>query len=861
MRSSPGSRRRRRCCSAPTAAPEIHNNLTRAEARERAGLISVDHYDVRLDFTGDDLTFGVETTVTFTSTAPGESTFIEFEGSLKSALLNGHALPDPDGGRLRLDRLEAENSLTIEGTGSYSKDGSGISRFSDPVDARTYLHSMFGEHSAHRAYPCFDQPDLKATFAFTVKAPENWVVVSNTPGAQGANGVWTFPKTRAMSTYITAVVAGEYRSVHQDHRGIPLGLYCRQSLAEYFDPDEIFEITRTGLDFFERRFGLRYPFGKYDQIYVPEFSSGAMENIACVVHNERMIFRSKVTEADRMHRAETTLHEMAHMWFGDLVSPRWWDDMWLNESFAEYMGFLGVAEATRFGGAWTEFAVATKAAARAQDQLPTTHPIVADIPDVEALSLNLDAITYNKGASALQQLVVWVGADAFFRGIEAYLTGHAYGNAELADFLEALEKSSGRDLHAWAREWLETAGVNTMGVELDLDDGLIRAATLKQSAPPEHPTLRHHRLRVGLFDLDGGRLKLRRSVELDIEGNTTIISELIGEPAPDLVLPNDGDLTYCKIRLDDRSLETLTRHLREIDDPLARALAWGALWDMTRDAELRARDYVDISLDNIDVETDASTLVSLLGRTEVAAERFCDPGHRAAARARLAAASRMHLESSPPGGDMQLIWAMVFIRAARDPDDLAWVHGLLDGTATAQGLAVDFQVRWAAVNALATIGLTDDEFIARELDRDPSDQGQRQAAAARAARPLAAAKEDAWRMVVDGAAPSFAIKGAISGGFHRVDQQELLGAFVHPFFESLLPVWEANTAEQAIWIARLMYPRAVITQEVVDATDQAVSQELPGPLRRTLLESQDGIKRALMAQAFDSEAARSPRGA
>ncbi len=816
---------------------------------------------MRLDFTGDDLTFGVETTVTFACTAPGSSTFIEFEGSPKSGLLNGHALPDLEGGRLRLDRLEAENSLTIEGTGSYSKDGSGISRFRDPVDARTYLHSMFGEHSAHRAYPCFDQPDLKATFAFTVKAPENWVVVSNTPGAQGADGVWTFPKTSAMSTYITAVVAGEYHFVHQDHRGIPLGLYCRRSLAEYFDPDEIFEITRNGLDFFERRFGHRYPFGKYDQLYVPEFSSGAMENIACVVHNERMIFRSKVTEADRMHRAETTLHEMAHMWFGDLVSPRWWDDMWLNESFAEYMGFLSVAEATRFGGAWTEFAVATKAAARAQDQLPTTHPIVADIPDVEALSLNLDAITYNKGASALQQLVVWVGADTFFKGIQAYLTAHAYDNAELADFLEALEKSSGRDLHAWAREWLETAGVNTIGVELDLDDGLIRAATLKQSAPPGHPTLRPHRLRVGLFDLDGVRLKRRRAVELDIEGGSTPIPELTGERAPDLVLPNDGDLTYCKIRLDGRSLETLKSHLRDIDDPLARALAWGALWDMTRDAELRARDYVAISLDNIDVESDASTLESLLARTEVAAERFCDPGHRTAARAQLAAASRMHLESSPPGGDMQLLWAMALIRAARDPDDLRWVQGLLDGTTKPEGLAVDFQVRWAAISTLATTGLADEESISRELKRDPTDQGQRQAAAARAARPLAEAKQWAWRQVIDGAASSFAIKRAISGGFHRVDQLALLSAYVHPFFQSLLPLWKTNTAEEATWIARSMYPYAVITREVVDATDKALNEELPGPLRRTLLESQDGIKRALKAQAFDSAETDSLRGA
>jgi aminopeptidase N len=832
----------------------------------------VANYDVSLDFTPGDEAFESKTTVTFACDTPGSGTFIEFGGAaVHSAELNGRPVPARlEGGRLQLDELAPENSLTIRATGAYSHDGSGISRFDDPVDGRTYLHSQFAEHDTYRGFACFDQPDLKATFAFTVKAPQDWVVVSNTPGIQGAEGVWTFPKTSVMSTYITAVVAGEYHAVHEDHRGIPLGLYCRQSLVEYFDPDEIFEITRQGLDFFERRFGHRYPFGKYDQAYVPEFSGGAMENVACVVHNERMIFRSRPTDADRMQRAETTLHEMAHMWFGDLVSPKWWDDLWLNESFAEYMGYLGVAEATRFKTAWIDFATATKAAARAQDQLPTTHPIVADIPDVEAISLNLDAITYNKGASALQQLVVWVGEDAFFKGIEAYFTEHAFGNAELGDFLAVLERSSGRDLHAWAHAWLETAGVNTIEASLDLQGGVIRSATLKQSAPPEHLTLRPHRLRIGLFDLDGGRLKRRRALELDIpgaapgrlaEGEATPIPGLAGERAPDLVLPNDGDLTYCKIRLDGRSLETLKRHLRAIDEPLARALAWGALWDMARDAELRARDYIAISLDNIEVETDASTLESLIGRTEVAAERFSDPRGRAAARALVARASRRHIEDSPAGGDVQLLWTSAFIRAAREPEDVRWVRGLLDGTTGLKGLVIDFQVRWSAVIALAAIGVPDEGLIARELERDPTDDGRRQAAAALAARPLMAAKQQAWDVVMHDSVTNLRTRRAMSEGFHQVDQQDLLSAFVQPFFDSLLPLWESHNAEEATLIALLMYPRAVITQQVADATEAALAQDLPAPLRRTLLESQDAIKRALRAQAFDSAGTDSPHGA
>ncbi|HEY4890026.1 MAG TPA: aminopeptidase N, partial [Candidatus Dormibacteraeota bacterium] len=547
--------------------------MTRREARERAGLLSIHHYDVRLDFTNGDETFESNTTITFGCRAPGSSTFVEFGGpGVHAAELNGRALPTRfESGRLPLDRLAPDNSLTIRGTGSYSRDGTGISWFRDPVDGRTYLHSQFAEHSTYLGYACFDQPDLKATFAFTVKAPEGWVVVSNTPGVRDPNGVWTFPTTSVMSTYVTAIVAGEYHAVRQDHRGIPLGVYCRQSLAQYLEPDEIFEITRQGLDFFERRFGHQYPFGKYDQLFVPESGSGAMENAGCVTFNERRLFRSKVTDAQRMDRAQTILHEMAHMWFGDLVTMKWWDDLWLNESFAEYMGYLAVEEATRFKTAWTEFAVATKEGARRQDQLPTTHPIVADIADVEAVKLNLDSITYNKGASALKQLVSWVGQEAFFKGVEAYFTAHAFGNTELADFLLALEAASGRDLSAWSRAWLETTGVNTLEVALQVDGGVITSADLRQTAPADHPTLRPHRLRVGMFDLVDGRVHRRRSIELDIEAGVTSIPQLSGERVPDLVLPNDEDLTYCKVALDERSIETLKRHLRHIEDPLARA--------------------------------------------------------------------------------------------------------------------------------------------------------------------------------------------------------------------------------------------------------------------------------------------------
>jgi aminopeptidase N len=814
---------------------------------------------VRLDFTTGDETFESETTINFLCRQPGTSTFVEFAGpAVHAAELNGHDLPTRlEGGRLTLDSLTGENALTIKATASYSHDGTGMNRFRDPVDGRLYLHSMFAEHSGYRGYACFDQPDLKATFAFRVKAPDGWVAVSNTPGTRNAGGEWTFPTTRAISTYVTAIVAGEYHEVRQDHRGIPLGLYCRQSLAEYLDPDEIFEITRNGFDFFERRFGHRYPFGKYDQLFVPEFASGAMENVGCVTHNERMVFRSKVTDADRMGRAETILHEMAHMWFGDLVTMRWWDDLWLNESFAEYMGYLGVVEATRFKTAWIEFGDATKAAARTQDQLPTTHPIVADIPDVQAISLNLDRITYNKGAAALRQLVAWVGEDAFFKGVKEYFSAHAYGNTELKDFLEALEHASGRDLEAWSRAWLQTAGVNTLAVTLEVQGGVVKSASLVQTAPADHATLRPHRLRVGLFDYVHGKVQRRQAVELDIAGASTPIPQFAGERVPDLVLVNDWDLTYCKIAFDERSIETLKRHLGEVEDPLARALSSGAVWDMARDAALRARDYITLALDNIRAESDASTLATLIARIERAVENYTAPSQRATVRELVARAAYEHFSRAEPGRDTQLLWANTFMGAARLPADIEWVRGLLGGTTHAQGLAVDFNVRWRAVETLATIGVAGDDVIARELARDPTDHGQRRAASARAARPLESAKKEAWRKVIHDRSTSLAMKRAIASGFHRVGhddlQQELLGTFVQPFFDSLLPVWESHDSDEAISIVQMMYPRAVITQEVVDSTDSALAkQDLPSPLRRSLLESQDAIKRALRAQAFDS---------
>ena len=818
--------------------------------------MSAPRYVVRLDLDRGAETFASRTEVTFDA-RPGASTFIEFIGpTVEHMELNGQVIPSGafDGGRIVLGDLEERNVLEITAIAKYMHDGTGLHRFEDPLDERTYLHSHFESNDAHRVFACFDQPDIKGTLALELKAPADWTVASNTSGVKKGAGVWQFPTTKLISTYLAALVAGHYHSVHQQHGNIPLAIYCRQSLANYLDPDEMFEITRAGLDYFESRYGIPYMFGKYDQLFVPEFSAGAMENPGCVTFNERYLFRSRVSQAARQKRADTILHEMAHMWFGDLVTMKWFDDLWLNESFATYMGSLASAEATRFKSAWTWFAAEVKVAARAHDELPTTHPIVADIPDVDSVHLNFDAITYNKGGAVLKQLAALLGSETFFKGVHTYLERHAYSNATLADFLAALEEASGRDLKDWARVWLEEAGLNTLAAELEVEDGHIKSAAIVQTAPEMHPILRPHRLRVGLFDLNGGGLERRHAEELDVEGERTVIPQMASQRVPDLVLVNDADLAYARVKLDERSLETVNRSRMALNDDLARALLWGDLWDMVRNAELRAGDYVGTSLRCIDVEADPAVFQPLIFRVFAAFDRYADPSHRASLRESLARTAFDRLSRIAPGSDLQLHWTLTFIDAAREPADVAWVAGLLDGSTKPDGLIIDFAVRWEAVNALATIGAAGPEVIADELERDPTDMGRREAAAASAARPLKEAKEQAWEAVTADERLSLATKRAIAAGFHRPDQELLLDAYVQPYFGTLLPFWESHDIDEALMFVRSMYPMMIITPEVVQLVDQYLRRDLPGPMRRALLEAQDGTKRALRARALDGQA-------
>ena len=843
------------------------NNLHRDEARERASLLSVTSYDVELDLTDPsgekpgETTFRSCTTIRFSCTAPGASTHVDLTApELTGATLNGRPLEADafDGDRLRLTGLAADNELRVEAQCAYMRTGEGLHRFVDPVDGAVYLYSQFETFDAHRMFACFDQPDLKAVFRFSARAPRGWVVVSGGAVVEsppdGEAGLWRFAETPRMSTYITALVAGPYAHVHDEHDGIPLGIYCRASLAEHLRPEDLFTVTKQGFDFYHRVFDSRYAFGKYDQLFVPEFNAGAMENAGAVTFLEDYVFRSKVTDAAYERRAETVLHEMAHMWFGDLVTMRWWDDLWLNESFATYMSVLCMVDATRYKGGWTTFANSEKTWAYRQDQLPSTHPIAADIRDIEDVKVNFDGITYAKGASVLKQLVAWVGQDAFLEGLRRYFVTHAHGNTELRDLLVELEAASGRELTSWSAEWLETAGCNTLRAAFETGpDGAFTAFSVLQEAPVDWPTLRSHRVAIGLYDLVDGRLIRTSREELDVVGAKTEVPGLVGRRQPDLVLVNDDDLTFAKIRLDERSLATLVRHVGDFEESLPRALCWAAAWDMTRDAELPARDYLALVLNGLGGESDIGVVQSLLRQAQSAVTLFADPAWAPTGRAALAGAAWDALRSTAPGSDLQLAWARALGSTATTEEQLALVEGLLAGTADVPGLAVDTELRWHLLRRLVVVGRVGEPAVDAELQRDPTAAGERHAASCRAAVPSAPAKARAWASVVDSDDLPNAVQAAVIGGFAQSEQTDLLQEWVEPYFQAVGRIWSSRTAEMAQNIVVGLYPTLLVSSAVVERTDAYLAGgQVPPALERLLLESRDGVVRALRARARDA---------
>jgi aminopeptidase N len=843
-------------------------NLTRTDAAARAELLDVQTYDLQLDVTDGaghpgEHTFRSITTVEFTARRTGSDTFIDLVAeTVHSATLNGVELDvsgyTPAGG-LPLTGLAEKNTLVVAAECRYSNSGEGLHRFADPEDGQVYLYTQFEPADAKRMFACFDQPDLKAAFTLHVVAPFDWQVVSNTGGrtieaGPGGSQLAHFEPTKRISTYLVALIAGPYAKVTDSYEGIPLGLYCRASLAKHLDPDELFRVTKQGFDFYHRVFDYPYPFDKYDQLFVPEFNAGAMENAGAVTFLEDYVFRSKTTRARYERRAETVLHELGHMWFGDLVTMRWWDDLWLNESFATYISTLCQSEATEYTTAWTTFANTEKAWAYAQDQLPSTHPIAADIPDVAAVEVNFDGITYAKGASVLKQLVAYVGREEFLAGVRGYFRTHEYGNTTLADLLAPLEESSGRDLSEWVEQWLRTSGVNTLRPVYELtEDGRYASFAIQQTAVPEHPVLRNHRLAVGLYSEGPEGLTRSHRVELDVAGATTEVPELVGHPAADLVLVNDDDLTYAKLRLDERSLATLRTRIGALTDPLARALCWSAAWDMTRDAELPAREWVQLVLAGVGTETEISVVQSLLARVQTALTSYADPSWAPTGWTLLADHALASLEAAPAGSDKQLQWSRTFASAARTGDHAEVLRGLLDGSRTFEGLEVDADARWAFLSGLVAIGGAGDAEIDAEEARDATATGVRRAATARALRPTVEAKAETWqRAFHDDDVPN-AVHEAMLQGFWHPAQRKLTAEYVERYFADIRPLWDRRPGEIAKNAVQYLFPPVVEPRTIVAADAWLADPDQPPPLRRLIFEGRDGIARALRARECDAD--------
>ncbi|MFF7092662.1 aminopeptidase N [Streptomyces rubradiris] len=855
-------------------------NLSRDEARERAALLSVDGYDVFLDLrsavgdgAGEPRTFRSVTTVRFRCNEPGASSFADLLAPrVTSVSLNGRDL-DPgevfDGSRIALEDLAAENELVVDAQCAYSRTGEGLHRFVDPEDGEVYLYTQYEPADARRVFANFEQPDLKAPYRFEVRAPEGWTVWGNGTG-ELVDGVWRFAETKPISTYITCVVAGPYHYVTELYSRtledgtkleIPLGAMCRRTLAPYFDADDIFLVTKQGLDFFHEHFDYPYPFGKYDQAFVPEYNLGAMENPGMVTFREEYVFRGKVTQASYEARTNVILHEMAHMWFGDLVTMEWWDDLWLKESFADFMGTFASVGATRFKDAWITFANRRKAWAYRADQLPSTHPITADIRDLQDAKLNFDGITYAKGASVLKQLVAYVGQDAFLEGARRYFKRHAYGNTRLGDLLSVLGETSGRDMSAWARSWLQTAGVNalTPQVLLDTTGGRVAELAVVQEAPESHPELRPHRIVVGLYRrTPEGTLERYARAETDVHEPRTVVAELAGLQAPELVLVNDEDLTFCKTRFDATSLETLRTDLGGLTDPLARALCWSALWNMTRDGLLPAREFIALVLRFAGGESEIGVLQMLHAWANSALTHYTAPAWRETGGELLAEGALRELRSAAPGSEHQLAWARFFASVASAEPDLKLLGELLDGTTAIEGLELDQELRWVFLEPLAAHGAADESVLAAELARDDTASGKRHQVRCLAARPQAAVKAQAWAQVVESDALSNALVEATIAGFAQPSQRELTAPYAQLYFAAIERVWRERSIQIGMDVVRGLFPALQDRPETLEATDAwlAAHEDAAPALRRLVLEARDDLARALRAQACDATAGR-----
>ncbi len=864
------------------------SNLTRLEAEERNSVVSGPiHYAVALDLTTGAKTFGSTTTVTFGATE-GADTFLDLiADEVSEVIVNGTSIDVADAfvdNRIELRGLHERNTVTVKATCRYSNTGEGLHRSVDPSDGNVYLYSQFEVPDARRVYAVFDQPDLKAVFDFEVLAARSWIVLSNMPAASvtdddtvteaGTLGEhepetsrrWVFESTPTMSSYLTAICAGPYAEWHteyanEDGRVVPMGMFCRQALADAFSKDVgyLFDVTKKGFAFYAKTWGVPYPYAKYDQIYVPEYNAGAMENIGMVTIRDQYVFDSKVTDALAERRVVTVLHELAHMWFGDLVTMKWWNDLWLNESFAEFTSTLATAEATEWHDAWATFCSGEKSWALRQDQLPTTHPIVAPINDLNDTYVNFDGITYAKGASVLKQLVAYVGREKFFEGIHNYLDKHAYANATLADLLAELERTSGRDLKAWSAQWLETSGINTIAPELELDesDATIESLKLVQTASADHPVLRPHRLALGFYneDPDTGRIVRTDRIELDVDGAVTEVPEAAGKPRPALLLINDDDLTYTKIRFDEDSQEFAARNLGRFDDALARAVIWLGFWDMTRDGEFPAERFVAMTLDLLAHETESTTFRYALACMSTAAHHYVAPLRRDVTLSTVATRLWELAAQAEPGSDQQFQLVTAYLGYGTEEDEVFAHHaeGLLDGFVRFKGLDVDNNFRWTIIQSLTGTNNMDDDQVEEELSKRETTENREFALGARAARATAEAKSWAWDEALHNAELTNMQLEAVARGFAATPRPDLAEPYAERYFQAIDWIWKNKTYHMAEALLNGLYPIYANPETLTSLGDAWLDghQDTDRALRRMVIENVAGSRRTLKVRTYN----------
>ncbi|MDO4665790.1 MAG: aminopeptidase N [Actinomycetaceae bacterium] len=840
-------------------------NLTREEALARAEVATVNAYEIELDLTNGDQTFFSRTVIDFDATE-GAATFVDLiSPNVHSIELNGQQL-DPlihQDSRIQLTGLAAHNRLVVAADCEYMHTGEGMHRFTDPADGKSYVYTQFEVPDARRVFAVFEQPDLKATFQFTVTVPQQWKVFSNaiTPEPQVHEGGWTyrFSPSEKISSYITAIVAGPYEGVTDslvsaDGREIPLGVYTRASLLPYLDSEDILGITKQGFAFYENMYDRPYPFTKYDQIFVPEYNAGAMENAGCVTYRDEFLFRITPTRAQLSDRANVILHELAHMWFGDLVTMKWWNDLWLNESFAEFMSHLAMAEATEYTEAWIAFG-ARKAWGISQDQLPSTHPVAAEIRDLADIEVNFDGITYAKGAAMLRQLVAFVGREAFERGLRAYFQQFAWQNTELTDLLTKLQEASGRDLGEWAKVWVQEHGITVLRTRVITgEDGRIRDLTVLQETPQAGTSVRPHRMVVGGYNLQDGQLVRTNRWELDVDGEQTPVSEAIGMARPDVIVLNDEDLTYAKIRLDQESLAFATEQIGAFADPLARAVVMASLWDACRDGELPAREYVEIALTSLATETDSDQRALVCKNLVVAATSYTNPAERDALTDEWSHRLHVMAVAQPAGADSQKQLLLTAVALAKN-DQVQWLKDLLSGKAPLSGIAIEGEVRWNIVSELAALGAISENAIAAELERDDTLTGRQFAAGAKAALPPNRI-EAMQKALNDTSIPNGTLEQIITAIRTTSWRNPADGAFVPTYFASLTKVWESFTFHIAELVVNGLFPDNLVGVEGLDVIGTgrqwlADNVSADTALRRCVIECLDTAERKHRCQDAD----------